>query len=102
MGILPLPDRYEDLGRLHITRQAIGAQEQLVPLHQRDFIEIDVNGVVDTQGTGDDVLLRRPLSLLFRQHPPPDLFGNQRVIGRQRLDRVPADQVHATVANMGD
>src|SRR6059058_1247859 len=45
-----------------------------LPLRQRDFIEFDVNVVVDTQGAGDDALVRLPLSLLFCQQPHPDLF----------------------------
>src|SRR5712692_9152002 len=59
LWILLLPDDFEDLGRLHAARQAVRAQEQLIPLHQWDLIEFDFNGVVDTQGAGDDVLLRR-------------------------------------------
>src|SRR5213594_2223009 len=65
---IPLPpDDVKDRRRLYAACQAIGAQEKRVPLRQRDLIEFDVNGVVNTQRAGNDVLLRRPFSLLFRQ-----------------------------------
>src|SRR5439155_11451641 len=100
LWILLPADDFEDLVRLHAARQAVGAQEHLVPLAQRNLTEFDLNCIVDSQGAGDDVLLRRQRILLFREYHAPDLFGDQRVILRQWLDRVPADQIHATVTDM--
>jgi len=68
---------FEDFGRFHSSSESIRAEKHSVFPYQRDFSKSNVHSVVDPQGAGDDVLLRRALGLLFGEQTPADLLRHQ-------------------------
>ena len=85
LRIAEVHDRVRDCVFRDHSRQAVAAQHQVVALLYRHLVQLDVDVRIPAQHTQQDVLLTV-----------------QRMIARQRLERVAAPEIRAAVADVRD
>ena len=94
--------RHADVLVLDHVAQAVGAEQVDVARLGRVLVDLGLDGRVDAERLGDQVLVLRVLRLLGGDQAGVDLLLQQRMVARHLLEAAAAQQVQARVAEVRD